>query len=262
MDELADPTERAWRSTKARQLWAQPPVGERLAENCGRGVALLFEVAYQHRALFTAAEEMNPRVLARCKALVFTFERQAGIGVKFSRGTGFVIRKQPTVDPGGMWSKVEWSPPIPLEIIGGGIGVTLGSNEYGTIYAVMSDGPLQGMQMRDEELRDQRPVLNLQGSFSITGLDLSNRRAAWSFDRAANHLVADKTPIDVVTFRLSNGMMLDMSVGTACMDIDMREVDAVYNGQRNIAELMEAELPEFAAPLYDAIDQVMKHELS
>lgn len=76
MDELADPTERAWRSTKARQLWAQPPVGERLAENCGRGVALLFEVAYQHRALFTAAEEMNPRVLARCKALVFTFERQ------------------------------------------------------------------------------------------------------------------------------------------------------------------------------------------
>lgn len=188
--------------------------------------------------------------------------------------------------------------------------------------------------MRDEELRDQRPVLNLQGSFSITGLDLSNRRAAWSFDRAANHLVTDKTPIDVVTFRyqscpaplvlfelgyigwtfkrersaparLSNGMMLDMSVGTAWMDIDMREVDAVYNGQRNMAELMEAELPEvrqlrkiclclplcdvlapgcwlshpyspppptplfcpatspqFAAPLYDAIDQVMKHELS
>lgn len=27
-----------------------------------------------------------------------------------------------------------------MEIIGGGIGVTLGSNEYGTIYAVMSDG--------------------------------------------------------------------------------------------------------------------------
>lgn len=153
MHQLADPTERAWRHTNARPLWAQPPAGRRIAENCERAAALLYEVAYQQRAVFTAAEEINPKILSRCKALLFMFEKQvgapgprlsdrhgtsdvgtqrrgasvcdlrrasnplrsspcdatqAGIGIKFSRGTGVVVRKLPTVDPGGMWSKVQW----------------------------------------------------------------------------------------------------------------------------------------------------------
>jgi hypothetical protein len=78
MEKLADPTERAWRSKTWRPLWAQPPAGQRLRENCERATALLYEVAYQQHHLFTASEEINPKILSRCKGLVFTFTYQVG----------------------------------------------------------------------------------------------------------------------------------------------------------------------------------------
>eukprot|EP00193_Tetraselmis_chui_P009025 CAMPEP_0177769274 /NCGR_PEP_ID=MMETSP0491_2-20121128/10223_1 /TAXON_ID=63592 /ORGANISM="Tetraselmis chuii, Strain PLY429" /LENGTH=262 /DNA_ID=CAMNT_0019286249 /DNA_START=198 /DNA_END=986 /DNA_ORIENTATION=+ len=261
MKKLADPTERAWRSKTWRPLWAQPPAGQRLRENCERATALLYEVAYQQHHLFTASEEINPKILSRCKGLVFTFTYQAGVGIKFSRGTGLLIRKQPTVDPGGMWSKVEWSAPVPLETTGAGIGVTLGGNEHGTIYALLSDEPLKKLHSESGDMTGKQPALNFQGSLSISGLDLSNKKAAWSFDRTANHLMVGQRPIDVVTFRLSNGMMLDMSVATSSLGLDMEEMEKCYDGLHSFADLMDAETPEYAEPLYDAIDKVMKQEM-
>lgn len=62
-------------------------------------------------------------------------------------------------------------------------------------------GPLSDLQLQDQDITDARPAFNLQSSVSLSGLDLSNRKAAWSFDRTANALVSDKKPVDLVTFR-------------------------------------------------------------
>lgn len=192
------------------------------------------------------AEPLHPEILKHCKALQFSFQSKTGLGLSWTSGFGFSIKKVGQADDGSP----QWSAPAFSTFRAAGAGATVGQQTSQVLCALLSDKAINRIEAGGFDLQ-------LGGDLNLTTVPLSGLPGGSLVSGQLDLLHLDS---DVVSVGVADGVLLDASIAVGGLSEDKALHKELYGAAATPAEILNG---AFAAPaefvlLYARLNQEIK----